>query len=106
MNKWFYAYLHLKEKIAGEASPLPKEHDSKIVFGFIEQCLKPIATAAVSGKFDRACKTIETALEIFYEILKPSFSGDSEWFPLLLGLESGLLIAKQQLNFIGKEKRG
>jgi hypothetical protein len=106
MNKWFFAYLHLKKKIEGEASPLPQEHDSQIVFGFIEQCLKPIATAGVSGKFDRACKSIEIALEIFYEILKPRFSGDPEWFPVLLGIESGLLIAKQQLDFIGKEKRG
>ena len=105
MNKWFFAYLHLKKKIEGEASPIPKDHDLKIVTSFVEQCFKPIPTESVSGKYDRASKAIKKALEIFYEVLKPRFSGDPEWFPVLIGLEAGLLIANQQLDFIGKEKR-
>ena len=105
MNKWFFAYLHLKKKIEGaEAQPLPRDHDARLIFGFLEQFLKPIQTENVHGKFDRARKSIELALEM-YEVMKERFSGDPEWFPVLIGLESGLLIAKQQIDFIGKEKR-
>ena len=105
MCKYLFAYLHLKKRLEGESQPLPVDHDSQIVLGFIEQCLKPILSTGVSGKFDRAYSCINKALEIFYEVLKPRFSGNSEWFPALLGIESGLLIAKTQLDFI-KQKGG
>lgn len=106
MNKWFYAYLHLKKKLEGaELQPLPKDHDTRLIFGFIEQLLKPIRTENTHGKFDRSRKSIELALEM-YDLMKENFSGDQEWFPVLLGIEAGLLIAKQQIDFIGKEKGG
>ena len=105
MNISLFAYLHLKRKLEGESQPLPEDLDSKTAIGFIEQCLKPINTGDASGKFDRAYQAIKTALQIFDEILKPNLVGDKEWFPLLLGLESGLLIAKTQLDFI-KQKGG
>ena len=105
MCKYLFAYLHIKKRLEGEVQPLPAEHDSQVIVGFIEQCLKPILSSGVSGKFDRAYGSINKALEIFYEVLKPRFSGDSQWFPVLLGLESGLLIAKTQLDFI-KQKGG
>jgi len=105
MNKYFFVYLHLKRRLEGEAAPLPEDHDSKLIIGFIEQCLKPILSSGVSGKFDRAYSSINKALEIFDEVLKPRISGDSQWFTALLGIESGLLIAKTQLDFI-KQKGG
>lgn len=105
MNKYFFAYLHLKRKLEGESQPLPEDHDSKMIIGFIEQCLRPINTGDASGKFDRAYKSIKTALQIYDEILRPHFAGDPEWFPVLLGIETGLLIAKTQLDFI-KQKGG
>ena len=106
MNKWYFAYLHLKKRLEdAEAQPLPKDHDTRMIFGFLDQMLKPMRTKHVHGKFDRSRKSIELALEM-YDLMKEHFSGDPEWFPVLLGIESGLLIAKQQLDFIGKEKGG
>lgn len=104
MNKWFFAYLHLRRKLEdGEVSAPPQDADSKLIHSFIEQCLKPIQTKNVSGKFDRAEKTMEIILEMYDAYIKPKFRGDPEWFPVLLGLESGLWIAKTQLDFIKKK---
>lgn len=106
MNKWFFASLHLKRRLEGaEAQPLPRDHDTRMIFGFLDQMLMPMRTKCVHGKFDRSRKSIELALEM-YDLMKVHFSGDPEWFPVLLGIEAGLLIAKQQLDFIGKEKGG
>ena len=106
MNKWYFAYLHLKKRLEdAEAQPLPKDHDTRMIFGFLDQMLMPMRTKCVHGKFDRSRKSIELALEM-YDLVRERFSGDPEWFPVLLGIEAGLLIAKQQLEFIGKEKRG
>lgn len=101
MDKWFYAYRHLKKRLEGaEKTPLPEEFDSRMVFGFIEVCLNVSTLPKGSGKFDRAWRSINELVELLDTLIVPNFQGNAEWFPMLLGLKSGLLIAQHQLNLI------
>ena len=105
MNKWFYAHLQLKKRLEKGVALVEDDFDERTVFEFIEASLKPCKCKHKQGRFNKACYSVEKVLELFDTTLKPHFQGNQEWFPVLLGLEAGLLIAKAQLDAV-KEKGG
>lgn len=106
--KWFYAWLHAKERIEElkERPAWPEDHDSKVLFCFTERSFRQVNTRGCRGKFDRACQAIEIELDTLQNTIKPNLRGTDEWFPYLLGLEAGLLIARHQLRLLRDEKKG
>lgn len=103
MNKWFFAYLRVKERTESEIPfPFDEDKDATMIFNFIEQYLSSNVLMKGNGKFDRAFRSIESTLSALDSIVFPNFQGDSEWFPLLLGLRAGLMISRHQLSIIKK----
>ena len=106
MYEWFENYLRAKAKAKREhVSQLPPSFDEELVYNFTVAAFNAVNTAGVKGSFAKAEHALESLLTAFYETVKPHFQGTSEWFPYLLGIEAGLLIAKEQLRMI-REKRG
>ena len=106
MNKWFYAWLHVKHRLEEKRDyePYPEDFDAKILYSFTESGFKPINTSRAHGKFDKARLAIAKRLEVLREIVKPNLQGNEEWFPYLLGLEAGLMIAEHQLDIIRNKR--
>ncbi len=102
-NAWFYAFSHLKKRIAKETEESHSSiEEGALICNFVNTCLQKGAKSKVSGKFDRACEKLSKILELFNETVKPYLGKSDEWLAVITGLEAGLLIAKTQLDFIKK----
>lgn len=107
MNKFFYAYLHLKKRIEGSDERgihLEDDFDSQIIYSFIENALKAESLPKGDGKFDRAFNAINDDLKTLETFVMPNLNGNDEWFSVLIGLRAGLTIAQHQLNIIKKSR--